>query len=339
MYTRSDPVEHVPNETHISPENRTQTSDRHSTSQDKGGVGFTQVYQGPRTPQPFYPLPYLGVAGGHALPRSELRLPHTFRLPRSSASTPDTQSHTRTPTQPGHSDSPTPHRPHPQSTHTRARAPSPPPAGPHHLRGPGMTVAILLPGSCPKQVPAGRSSSRTGGQARRPPIHSFPGGREYGGHSQSGRRGGPAPAMLGVVVPAWGRAGSRGDAGAEVGPRQRGHAHMLTHTHTWTHGLTPGLAHGHLHTKSHIHSRFPRRLTHTPLPHPTYTHIHLHSHSLQCRETRRHYRCPHKRPTDNPARTQTRLADTAPPHPPLPSPSQLQRTLPCGSHSRLPLSQ
>lgn len=38
-----------------------------------------------------------------------------------------------------------------------------------------MTVAILLPGSCPQQVPAG-SVLPAVGRALRPPIHSFPGG-------------------------------------------------------------------------------------------------------------------------------------------------------------------
>ena len=194
-------------------------------------MSFTQVYQAPRAPRPFHLLPSPGgLRAGHDPPsRRGLGVPHTLRSSKSSASDTvlarDPQSHTlATPRSPAHGDSPpdTPSAPPPAATHTRPRdppaLPPPPPAGPQHLRGPGMTVAILLPGSCPQQVPAGPVLPALG-RALRPPIHSFPGGREHRGHSQSGRRGGPARAMLGVVVPRLGLAGPHREAGQRWGPR------------------------------------------------------------------------------------------------------------------------
>lgn len=77
-----------------------------------------------------------------------------------------------------------------------------------------MTVAILLPGPAPSRSPPSRSSQRSGG---RWPAHPFiPGGRSTGATANQGRRGGPARAMLGVVVPACGRrdpSGSRSEMG------------------------------------------------------------------------------------------------------------------------------
>lgn len=176
-------------------------------------MGFTQVYQGSRTPRPFHSLPNPGGRGaGHdPLPpkrtRRGLRVPRTLRSSRSSASDTvlarDPQSHTFAPPRStAHGDSPpdTPSAPPPAATHTHTHAradpparPLPPPAGPQHLRGPGMTVAILLPGSCPQQVPAG-SVLPALGRALRPPIHSFPrGGSTRATANHDGRAGPPGP--------------------------------------------------------------------------------------------------------------------------------------------------
>ena len=53
-----------------------------------------------------------------------------------------------------------------------------------------MTVAILLPGSCPQQVPAGPVLPALG-RALRPPIHSFPGGGSTGATANQGGGAGP----------------------------------------------------------------------------------------------------------------------------------------------------
>lgn len=150
-------------------------------------------------------------------------------------------------------------------THTRprrpARAPSPAcrrPAAPQGARDDrGHLAPRVLPPAGPRRV--GPPSARAGAEAAHPFI---PEGREHRGHSQSPRRGGPAQAMLGVVVQAWGPEGPRGEGGAEVGPRQQAqsptHAHSYTHLVSWvythTHIWTRTPTHGSLHTHSHVYS-------------------------------------------------------------------------------------
>lgn len=81
-----------------------------------------------------------------------------------------------------------------------------------------MTVAILLPGSCPQQVPAGPVLPALG-RALRPPIHSFPGGAGAPGPQPIRVAGRARSGMLGVVVPRLGLAGPHREAGQRWGPR------------------------------------------------------------------------------------------------------------------------
>lgn len=250
---------------------------------------YTRIYRGHGVPWPFHPLPkpwYEG-RGRTLLPSKEPRAPpqpppfQEQRVGHLSCQRPShTQSHPRaarcTVTAPL-----TPHRPHPQPSHihTQARAdqparPPPPRAGPHHLRGPGMTVAILLPGSCPQQVPAG-SVLPAVGRAQRPPIHSFPrGGRTRatanhgGGAGRPGRAGSGSP-RRGPANP--GAGGARAVthtrprptcAHASLHIRPRAHPHMAVYTHihiTCARPRTPT----HAFTQPHACARFPaRRLRH-----------------------------------------------------------------------------
>lgn len=187
----------------------------------------------------------------------------------------------------------TPHRPHPQPPHTHtparsARTPSPASRRPAAPQGAGDDRGHLAPRVLPPAGPrrAGPPSARAGAEAAHPFI---PGGREHRGHSQSGRRGGPARAMLGVVVPRLGLAGPHREAGQRWGPR---HAEPLTHAHPCTprslaHGSTLTHAHlgshtpthGGLHTHSHIYSQPPTQTHAHSLSHTfAQTRIHLHSH-------------------------------------------------------------
>jgi hypothetical protein len=94
-----------------------------------------------------------------------------------------------------------------------------------------MTVAILLPGSCPQQVPAG-SVLPAVGRALRPPIHSFPGGgstraaaNQSGGAGRPGHAGSGSPRLT----------ADPGDVplapGCILGPRAHTHTHIHTHIH------------------------------------------------------------------------------------------------------------
>lgn len=122
-----------------------------------------------------------------------------------------------------------------------------------------------------------------------------------------------------------------------MGPRQRAATHTRSLTHTS--GLTGVHAHAHLdaHTaiyiKIHMYThRFPRRLTHTPVPHPTCTHMHLHYTYCGARRLRDTTGAHTNVPPTSPHARRRRLTDTAPSPPPLPSPSWLQRSLPGRSH-------
>lgn len=257
-------------------------------------MGFTRVYQGSRTPRPFHSLPNPGGRGaGHdPLPpkrtRRGLRVLRTLRSSRSSASDTvlarDPQSHTFAPPRStAHGDSPpdTPSAPPPAATHTHTPAQTRPralsrsrwPAAP---QGAGDDRSHLAPRVLPPAGPrrVGPPSARAGAEAAHPFI---PAGREHPGHSQSRRQGGPARAMLGVVVPGLGAGGTprgRGRRGAAQGARTVTHTRPLlrassvpgihSHMHTWTRTHPRTAVYTHIHTYTHS---LPRRLTHTSLPH------------------------------------------------------------------------
>lgn len=158
-----------------------------------------------------------------------------------------------------------------------------------------MTVAILLPGSCPQQVPAG-SVLPAVGRALRPPIHSFPGG---GSTRISANQDGGA-----------GRPGHAGSGSPRRVLRPRGmEDHAVLHTRSLT--RTPQ---SHVHRRMHAHTRT-WQLTHT---HTTLAGSHTpHSHTFT-----------HAQPQ---ARTSQVPTQRSHPHAGVdatspPSPSKLQRT-------------
>lgn len=179
----------------------------------------------PPTPSTFHSLPNPGsLRAGHdpcleEEPKRTLSSPYPPLLqdqrigPRSCQRPIVTHSHPRaagpTVTAPQTPIGPTPSC----HTHTRPRRPAcvPSPACrlPAAPQGAGDDRGHLAPRVLPPAGPrrVGPPSARAGAEAAHPFI---PGGREQGGHSQSRRRGGPARAILGVVVQAWETAGPRG---------------------------------------------------------------------------------------------------------------------------------
>lgn len=121
-----------------------------------------------------------------------------------------------------------------------------------------MTVAILLPGSCPQQVPAG-SVLPAVGRALRPPIHSFPGGgstrilaNQDGGAGRPGHAGSSSP---------WRVLNPKGDGGS------RSRSHTLTHTHSPVpRAQTHARIHAHMaaYNTVTLHSQTPTQPAHTP---------------------------------------------------------------------------
>lgn len=138
-----------------------------------------------------------------------------------------------------------------------------------------MTVAILLPGSCPQQVPAG-SVLPAVGRALRPPIHSFPGGgstrisaNQDGGAGRPGHAGSGSPWR--VLRTGW---GGGADGGSDSGsytlththsPVPRAQTHARTHAHmaAYTQSLytlsLPTHPHSHTITQAQTQARAPRR--------------------------------------------------------------------------------
>lgn len=132
-----------------------------------------------------------------------------------------------------------------------------------------MTVAILLPGSCPQQVPAG-SVLPAVGRALRPPIHSFPGGgstrilaNQDSGAGRLGHAGSGSPWR--VLSP---------QGGWRITPP---FTHALSHalpSPTCTDACTHTRAHGNLHTVT-LHSQTPTHPVHTPSRTPSRRRAHL----------------------------------------------------------------
>lgn len=120
-----------------------------------------------------------------------------------------------------------------------------------------MTVAILLPGSCPQQVPAG-SVLPAVGRALRPPIHSFPGGgstrilaNQDVGAGRPGHAGSSSPWR---VLSPKGMEDLAAIHTRSLTRTPQSHVHRRMHAYTRTWQLT---------TQSH----YTRRLLHTPLTH------------------------------------------------------------------------
>lgn len=339
MYTHSDPVRHIPNETLISPE-KTEHKQVTYTLHPKtkvvwASLKFTKV---PAPHSHFILSPTWGSPGACPAPK-RAPSPHTLRLPRSGAWTPDTQSHTRTPTQRATVTARLPIGPTP-SRHTRARAPCPlPPAA--SPQGAGDDRGHLAPRVLPPAGPRGSvllAHGRAGAEAAHPFI---PGGAGVRGPQPIRAAGRARPCHAGSRSPGPGAGGIPRGRGAEVGPRRRGHAHRLTHTNTWAPGRH---SHSHLgsHTAISIQSHTCTHASHGDLrtlhSHPPHILTYIYTHTVFSAgrlgdTTGARTNVPRTTPH---ARRLGALTLASPP--PAPSPSQLQRTPPCGSHSRLSLS-
>lgn len=135
-----------------------------------------------------------------------------------------------------------------------------------------MTVAILLPGSCPQQVPAG-SVLPAVGRALRPPIHSFPGGgstrilaNQDSGAGRLGHAGSGSP---------WRSSAPKGmEDHAAVHTRSLTRTPQSPPSPTCTDACTHTRAHGNLHTVT-LHSQTPTHPVRTPSRTPSRRRAHL----------------------------------------------------------------